>query len=353
MVPMQIEPDAVQLQRSTWCRSKRLRGSPVFESYWWLACERQRIFYRRLVGQAPPWTTDPVLSGHRFTNAYRASDRVSQYLINEVIPGSESSADDIFFRVVLFKLFNRISTWERLSGLLGPIHWSNFDLPAYDDVLTKALENGDRIYSAAYIMPSPRLGESRKHRNHLRLLTLMMADDVPGQLSLAGTMEEAYDLLRTYPSIGPFLAFQYVIDLNYSPLTSFSETDFVVPGPGAIDGIRKCFVDTGGLSDGDVIKATAEIAGDCLDRLGLEFPNLWGRPLQLIDYQNLFCEVGKYAREAHPDVRGGSARTRIKQRYEPVPTPVTARYPEKWGLPLTKALVDGIEVPYAGAVGAT
>ena len=41
--------------------------------------------------------------------------------------------------------------------------------------------------------------------------------------------------------------------------------------------------------------------------------------MQLIDCQNLFCEVDKYARHAHPEVRGISGRTRIKQSYRPNP----------------------------------
>src|ERR1019366_4711071 len=46
----------------------------VFVTYWRFAVERQRIFFRRFAGQAAPWTIDPVLSVHRFTNAYRAAD---------------------------------------------------------------------------------------------------------------------------------------------------------------------------------------------------------------------------------------------------------------------------------------
>ena len=333
---------------------RTIRTTPVFESFWLLACERQRIFYRRLAGQPPPWTDDDVLSSHKFTNAYRASDRVSQYLINNVIPRSESNPTDLFFRIILFKVFNRISTWELLTDALGPIHWSTFDHTRFDGLLTAALDGGERIYSAAYIMPPPQLGETRKHRNHLRLISGMIDQDLPDRIASANSMQEAFTLLRELPSIGSFLAYQYVIDLNYSGLTSFAESEFVAPGPGAKDGIRKCFADTGGLEDADVIKLTAEISETCLDRMGLEFPALWGRPLQLIDYQNLFCEVGKYARAVHPEVRGTSTRTRIKQRYTALEAPVTALYPEKWCLPLAQAMVDGTEIPYArAAVGAT
>jgi hypothetical protein len=52
---------------------------------------------------------------HRFTNVFRASDRVSQYLIGAVIPSAWSD-DDLLFRILLF-IFNRIPTWERLRSV--------------------------------------------------------------------------------------------------------------------------------------------------------------------------------------------------------------------------------------------
>jgi hypothetical protein len=57
----------------------------VFDTCWRFAAERQMIFFRRLEGAAFPWTQDPILQRYKFTNAYRASDRVSQYLIKQVI----------------------------------------------------------------------------------------------------------------------------------------------------------------------------------------------------------------------------------------------------------------------------
>ena len=59
--------------------------SEVYETYWRFAAERQAVFFRRVRGERPPWTDDRVLAIHKFTNAYRASDRVSQYLIRNVI----------------------------------------------------------------------------------------------------------------------------------------------------------------------------------------------------------------------------------------------------------------------------
>src|SRR4029077_189841 len=49
---------------------------------------------------------------------------------------------------------------------------------------------------------------------------------------------------------------------------------------------------------------------------GLDFNGLFGRPLQPIACQNLFCEVSKYTRVAHPEIRGIANRQRIKQAYK-------------------------------------
>jgi hypothetical protein len=145
-------------------------------------------------------------------------------------------------------------------------------------------------------------------------------------------METVFRMLRKYPSIGDFLAFQYAIDLNYSPLTNFSEMEFVCPGPGALDGIRKCFSDRGAYSDTDIIRLVAEQQQEMFRQLGMPFQDLWGRPLQLIDCQNLFCEVDKYARVAHPELNGLTGKMRIKQRFSASTQPLKPWFPPKWGL---------------------
>jgi hypothetical protein len=160
----------------------------------------------------------------------------------------------------------------------------------------------------------------------------MMEDAAPEPLSEARNMREAFDLLRGYPMIGDFLAYQYVTDLNYGEITDFSEMEFVIPGPGARNGIRKCFEDLGGLSEVDIIKVVADRQEEEFEQRDLEFESLWGRPLQLIDCQNLFCEVDKYARVAHPYAKGVTNRTRIKQIYSPNPEPMSYWYPPKWGI---------------------
>jgi hypothetical protein len=167
---------------------------------------------------------------------------------------------------------------------------------------------------------------------HLELLADLLRQALPERLAAVTSMAQVYNVLISLPSIGPFLAYQFAIDLNYSPHFALSEMEFVMPGPGARDGIRKCFTSLGDYSESDVIRWVADHQVEEFAARGLTFRSLWGRPLQLIDCQNLFCEVDKYARVVHPDVTGHTGRMRIKQRFVSKGSTVGPWFPPKWGL---------------------
>ena len=312
------------------------KPTPVYDTYWRFAAERQEIFFKRLEGAIEPWTEDPILQTYKFTNAYRASDRVSQYLIRHVIYRDDlpNSPEEVFFRILLFKLFNRVETWELLERSVGTISLEEFSYKRYDAIFTNALRTEMRVYSAAYIMPpgGRTFGHPLKHQNHLELLALMLRESVPKRLQATKRMQDGFTLLKGFPTIGDFLAYQFITDLNYSELTNFTEREFVIPGPGARDGLRKCFFSFGGLNEAETIRFMADSQEQEFERLGLRFRSLWGRPLQLIDCQNLFCETDKYARVAHPDIKGISGRVRIKQQFMPKDTSPQPIYPPKWRL---------------------
>jgi NTP pyrophosphatase (non-canonical NTP hydrolase) len=311
-----------------------IKPTEVFDTYWRFAAERQEIFFRRVNGNFFNLTKDPILSIFKFTNAYRASDRTSQYLIKNVIYQGNQSPEEVFFRIIIFKLFNKIGTWELLTQNFGEVTYSDYSFKKYDSLLSQTMAKGQRIYSAAYITSSGRnkFGFSSKHSNHLKVLEMMMNDEVPKLIMELQSMQRVFELLRSYPTFGDFLAYQFATDINYSELTNFQESQFVIPGPGAKDGIKKCFHDLGGLNEIEIIKFMSDRQEDEFERLNLNFKPLWGRPLQLIDCQNLFCEVDKYARLAHPKIKGISGRTRIKQKFLPNPEPIEYWYPPKWGI---------------------
>ncbi len=312
------------------------KTTAVYDSYWKFAVLRQDIFFNRVKNNSQPWSNDPILNEYKFTNAYRASDRVSQYLINEVIYNKEypTSPKEIIFRILLFKLFNKIETWELLSKHFGVLTHKDYRFSQYDELLNIAIGSGRRIYSAAYIMPSGQsyFGHKRKHSNHLRLIEHILSKNTDELLMSAKTMQQAFEVLKSFPGFGDFLAYQLLIDINYSEILNFSESEFVVPGPGARGGISKCFENTGGLSHVEIIKMVTDRQEQEFDRLGLSFQTLWGRPLQLIDCQNLFCEVDKYARVKHPDIKGESGRSNIKQKFRRNYSQIEFSFPPKWGI---------------------
>ncbi len=311
-----------------------IKTSIVYDTYWKFAAERQKIFFKRQQLELRPWTNDPILMNYKFTNAYRASDRVSQYLIKNVIYNGDYSAEDTIFRILLFKIFNKIETWEILNKQLGEIIYSDFDPIKYSVVLNKIMNSKEAIYSAAYIMASGKsaFGYERKLDNHLALLDYMMKDNIVNEIINCKSLENLYQLLIQYPTIGQFLAFQLAIDINYSEVCNFDEMEFIVPGPGAIAGIHKCFVSMDRFSETDIINYMAEIQEDEFKRLNLNFQTLWGRSLQLIDCQNIFCETDKYARIAHPEITIKNGRTRIKQKFYPSENLTQYFFPPKWGI---------------------
>lgn len=316
----------------------------VFDAYWTFAAERQRIYLARLAGAPGPWSDDPILARFKFCNAYRAADRVSQYLIREVAyDDREFDPEDLLLRIVLFRLFSRPETWELLEAG-GGVDRRTLGSGRLGGILDRAVAREESLYTGAFILCANRAyGYPRKHQNHLALLAEMSR---PGGLGAAvaraRSIGDLYEALRAYPLIGPFMAYQLAVDINYSELCDFDESETTVAGPGALRGIAKCFSDPAGLEPEQIILWMTERQNAEFERLGIDFPGLFGRPLQAIDIQNLFCEVDKYSRVAFPELK--SNRSRIKTRFRPsgpLPPPF---FPPKWGLQLPADVVPGQKV---------
>lgn len=307
--------------------------SPVFESYWRFAAERQQVWLRRLSGDRGPLTNDPVIANYRFTNTYRVLDRVSQYMLRHVVYDGPHSPQDMLLRLLFFKIFNRIGTWEQVTAEYGTINTASFDVGVLDKVLTSIRERGGRVYSNAYITPPIRGVEGPKHLGHLLWLEQVLNDGLERDFATAKSLGEVYERLTRYDGFGPFLAYQFAVDVAYTPLTTATEDDFMVPGPGAMDGVAKCFP---GSSKHDATRIIYDVCAeqdDWFERYGIAFPGLLGRRLRPIDCQNLFCEISKYARVAHPAAVGSLGRTRIKQTYQRNPASMPPLFlPPKWGI---------------------
>jgi hypothetical protein len=303
----------------------------VYCAYWQFAAERQRVFLRRAAGEPGPWTEDPILQQYKFCNSYRASDRVSQFLIRDVIYRGDFSADDMLMRIVLFRLFSKIETWHALESELGPITRATLRGQRLARVLERRRAEGP-IYTSAFILCANKaFGHDRKHLNHVELVrTMFRGRALPAALARASSLADVYTALLGYPLIGPFMAYQLAIDINYSPIVDFDEDEFTVPGPGAERGIGKVFPTARRRDMAPIIEWMTENQEAETARLGIDLPTLFGRRLYAIDCQNLFCELDKYARVAFPELK--TNRQRIKSTFTPTGPLPELSYPPKWGL---------------------
>ena len=82
------------------------------------------------------------------------------------------------------------------------------------------------------------------------------------------------------------------------------------------------------MTNEDIIKYMYNHQDEEFKRLHLNFQRISNRPLQLIDCQNIFCELDKYLRKAVPTLK--SNRTHIKKKYTPKKDKINYIYPPKW-----------------------
>ena len=191
---------------------------------------------------------------------------------------------------------------------------------------------------------------SSKAAGYIALLRSMLTSSIALRVREASSLRQVYDLLRGFPGIGDFMAYQLATDLNYSEVIDFDENSFTRAGPGAVRGVAKCFEDTGERSPEEIIMWLVERQAEAMVDLDINPEQVWlpGRRFRAIDCQNLFCETDKYCRVAFPEISSGGAasqqRGEIKQRFkldkprQPLPEPY---YPPKWEVPTDAVLERG------------
>ena len=289
--------------------------------YFYFIQERMNIFWR-WCEDCGSLTNDPILKKYKFTNVYRVCDRVSQYLIRNVIYKNldKYSPEDVLLRILVFKVFNRIETWDYLNHLTD-ITIASFKVEELSNALTKR-QQCYPIFSNAYMMTgcySGYKGINTKHQVWLQMIEdVFIKKQGFKKLLEAASMADADNQLRSYPLIGDFLAYQYTVDFNYSPYLNFDEDSFVKAGVGAVRGIKKCFSSYGNEYE-DAIYYIHDHFEELQKRYGYtDFRPLPGRKPKLIDLQNCFCETDKYLRAKMPELKVGNVR--IKQHYKPSQT---------------------------------
>ncbi|CDO73264.1 hypothetical protein BN946_scf185008.g26 [Trametes cinnabarina] len=305
----------------------------IFDTFFKFVSERHLTQQLRLAGKPPPWTSDSIIATYPFTNVFRVYDRVSQYVLRNVIQQGDQNLHEQCFRVMVFRSFNKIETWELLTAHFGAITWRDFDVNMYEDVLVEQQQN-HALYGHAYIIPSPKLGGRANASNHLRLVQLMMEEDLPGQLRKLHHLKDAHGRISLFPGMGDFMALQLLLDLNMTPHFNYSEDEWVALGPGSLECLRKMFGPSIRGFEFDALRYLHQSQHTHFARLHIrprDIPRVPGHTpgLSMVDLEHALCECEKYSRACHPSIKGKRQQV-AKRLFVPRPNPITADVPPHW-----------------------
>ncbi|KAI0741421.1 hypothetical protein C8Q80DRAFT_1110050 [Daedaleopsis nitida] len=322
--------------------------SLILDTFFVFVSKRYRVFCNRLSGSPPPWTDDPVIQQFPFTNVFRVFDNVTQYILRNVIQVGDQSLDEQCFRIMLFRSFNKIATWETLTEEFGELTWRDFDVNAYERVLLTR-QSDSALYSTAYILPAPKLGGKAAASNHLRLVQLMMEEDLPKQLQNLNHLKDAHGHISLFPGMGPFMALQLLLDLNMTAHFNYSEDEWVALGPGSLECLRKMFGPNVRGHELDALRYLHRTQHEHFARLHTpprDIPKLPGRPrgMSMVDIEHALCECEKYSRAVHPSIQG--RRQQVGKRlFVPRTAVITDTIPDHWLDPETWARREFAEPP--------
>lgn len=269
----------------------RLKVTPILDELYHWVVARHEIYLSRVQGRpADEWTDDAIFRRHKFTNVFRELDRVTQYEIRHVInrhhiptEDNEDAIREAVFRVLIFKIFNRPSTWELLNeSEVGPVSWKTFNFSEYKAVLDRAHAKGAVLYNPAYqILPPMEFKDYEDcpttWSKHLKLVALMMEEGLAEDLMASDTIEDVrfgfdnrtYAMAHSLPRrIGRFTTsirwpissgfstpsrvfllttlltsvLRMILDLSYIPaFHHWARVPFTTIGPGSRRGLVRIF----------------------------------------------------------------------------------------------------------------
>ena len=176
----------------------------IMKYYFYFIEERMNMFWRKIEGGwNDGWSRDPIFKTYKFTNVYRATDRVSQYLIRNVIYKNikRYKPEDILLRILVFKIFNKIETWEYLEqNLKNALTVDTFDPHNISILLSKRQEHAP-IFNNAYMMTGSHKAYDYLPTKHEKWLTMVKKEFIENNLFLkiidAPSMKDVFYVFRS------------------------------------------------------------------------------------------------------------------------------------------------------------
>ena len=268
--------------------------------YWQV--ERENIRLQKEVSKLPPpWTNDPILREFKFCQVFREDDRTTRWFkthIREPLYYSE----DVLMATVIFRWFNLIGTGRTLLEHDLLCNWDR-------EKAIKEITKQSKWVTGAYIIKTPNgmdkvtgVSECISHMWNDRKFLI-------NKIYQKKSLETTWNLLRDYPYMGPFMAYEVVTDLRHTYLLNGAEDvlTWANAGPGAMRGLNRLTGRELGYSkrSHDWVGEMKELHKEVQTKLPVHILNRNEMAYEMREIEGGLCEFDKYSR-----ILKGEGRTR-------------------------------------------
>lgn len=282
-----------------------------------MARERYDILLRKIGDYPKPWSKYPAFQTNRFCNVFREDDKTTGWfrenMRNETFCGSDRTA--MILTTVAFRWFNKIEIGEVLKDKAIGLAVGRFNAEEAKARILFTYPKGPFV-TGAYIVKTP---DGMTKLDGVLWCISNVAENIKTLSEIIqgnSTLEVSWEELCRYPFLGPFMSYEVITDLAYTPLLQFAEDrmTWANPGPGAARGLsRILFGNPDRLKrENKVDRGLMMVEMQHLLRISQNV-ELWpwpGRPWEMREVEHGLCEFDKFIRV----IQGG----RMKQKYDGV-----------------------------------
>ena len=201
--------------------------------FYWIH-ERETIRLNKEVERNPqPWTDDPILQKFKFCQVFREEDRTTRWFKRH-IRNPWRDDPEVLMATVIFRWFNFIETGRTLIRHNLHIEWNR----------KKAIEEitkQDQWVTGAYIVKTP--NRMDKVTGVAECISHMWGDreKLVERILATKSLEKSWEILRDYPYMGPFMAYEVITDLRHTYLLRDAKDilTWANAGPGAMRGLNR------------------------------------------------------------------------------------------------------------------
>jgi hypothetical protein len=286
------------------------------------AAKREVLRIKKESGEPPPWSDDKILNEYRFCNVRRRDDRVSKWVISNVLSRINH------FELWTFIQWSSLCRWINWPSTLGPMMVAGFiqkdriEWARIPKLIEGRREQSLKAWTGAYIIRAPSTkggygGMSKATfvadvvvRKGLETVKI----DLMRQFTRAKSpamCQDVHRILESIPNWGSFMAGQVVADWTYTDLLKDAPDlyTWAPMGPGSRRGYNRVMgLPLKNPAPSQVVwnNNLADLHQDIVEALGPEYEET----LTLHDVQNCLCEFDKYER-----ARLGEGRPRARYNW--------------------------------------